>query len=179
MREILLNICMTAIALCLFKMLIPEGTMKKQTNFLIACFFLASLIFFFSSGKINFNHGLQAAQSQQLSIPHVDFEEEYTNAQKRAINNEMAARLSNILSRHNIFPEEIYTSVNISDKYSISINEIRLVFLKEGEEESDEEVRLLGEAMHIVKKEVGDDILITGEFDKSDSVGGSAAEQVA
>jgi hypothetical protein len=65
------------------------------------------------------------------------------------------------LYEQEIFPEEIYVNVNISDKLSISINEIRLVIKqKEGEEHFDE----LKRAVNIIEKEVGDGVFIAGEF---------------
>jgi hypothetical protein len=179
MREILLNICLTAIALCLFKMLLPENTLKKQADFLIACFFLASLTLFFTSGRVNFANGLEFSEE---NIPYIDFEEEYANAQKRAIEREMKARIQRVLAAESLLAEEIYVFVNISDKFSISITEVRLVFLGDGavphndegeqEDEIDEinetndeinpALETLKQAIHIVQKEVGDSVLVTG-----------------
>jgi len=162
MREILLNICLTAIALCLFKMLVPENTMKKQADFLIACFFLSLLIFFFTSGRANFAYNTDFSGVEVVG--YVDFDEQYAEAQKRAIQREIKSALSRILADEGILVQEIYTTVNISDKYSISIIEVRLVFLKKGGEEDEEEIETLKKAVSIAQKEVGDDILITGEF---------------
>ena len=165
MREILLNICMTAIALCLFKMLIPDNSMKKQADFLISCFFLASMLFFFTSGRMDFAKG---ADFSQETIPYINFDEEYAKAQRNAIGNEMRLKIMNVLADEGIYPEEIYVIVNISGKQSISINEIRLVFLKQTDseefEESEEEIEILREAVRITRKEVGRDITVTGEF---------------
>jgi hypothetical protein len=161
MREILLNICLTAIALCLFKMLIPENSMKKQADFLVACFFLASMAFFFTNGRVNFNYNKEFLSE---NIPYVEFQEEYANAQKRAIERELHSSLSRVLAEEDIFPQEINISVHISDKYSISINEIRLVLVSEGDDESEEDLEALKKAIHIIQKEVGDGILITGEL---------------
>ncbi|MCL2071663.1 MAG: hypothetical protein FWH07_05450 [Oscillospiraceae bacterium] len=192
MREILLNICITAIALCLFKMLLPENAMKKQANFLIACFFLASMVFFFTTGKLEFAGGddftAVFSDSDDNDNAFIDFEQAYAHAQTRAIERETRSKLTEILAKEKLFFEEIYTSINISDKYSISINEIRLVLDLEHEnsrainqeedaeenefvenEPNDESLEILKKAMQIIQKEVGDKILITGEF-KSDSV---------
>jgi len=194
MREVLLNICLTAVALCIFKMLVPENSMKKQTDFLIACFFLASLAVFFTTGRINLNN-INAESLLDFSsadIPYSDFEAAHANAQMRAIEREMQSSILKILADEEIFPKEIYINIsindNISDKYSISINEIRLVLDLEHEnsrainqeedaeenefvenEPNDESLEILKKAMQIIQKEVGDKILITGEF-KSDSV---------
>jgi hypothetical protein len=146
-------------------MLVPENTMKKQADFLIACFFLSSLVFFFTAGRINLGEGFDFGFE---TVAYRDFDEEYTKAQIRAARQEMSRILSTALADEGIFPQEILTSVNISDKYSISINEIRLVFLKKEDEENDEEIEMLKQAVYIVQKEVGGDILITGEFSTLD-----------
>ncbi|MCL1866651.1 MAG: hypothetical protein FWF82_04505 [Oscillospiraceae bacterium] len=167
MREILLNICLTAVALCLFKMLIPETSSKKQTDFLISCFFLASLIFFFSSDTVSLG-AVYGEESPQINIPYIDFDSQYADAQSKAVEGEMNRLVRRILADENIFPEEIYTIINISDKYSISINEIRLVSIKEKTDETDEvsetQLEELKKAIQIIQKEVGDSIIISGEF---------------
>ena len=175
MREILLNICITAIALCLFKMLLPENAMKKQANFLIACFFLASMVFFFTTGKLEFAGGddftAVFSDSDDNDNAFIDFEQAYAHAQTRAIERETRSKLTEILAKEKLFFEEIYTSINISDKYSISINEIRLVSLSENPDEpSPTELESLTKAIHIVQKEVGVDITVTGEFIERDGV---------
>jgi len=169
MREALLNICLTAIGLCLFKMLLPENAMKKQAEFLICCFFLTSLLFFFSAGRVNLANG---ADFDLVEIEYSDFEHEYLLVKRQAVAVEMRQRLNVILNAEKIYPQEIFTIVNISDKYSISINEIRLVFAKQELTDSDddsddvgeEELEMLKKAIHIVQKEVGADISVTGEF---------------
>jgi len=170
MREIILNICLTAIALCLFKMLLPESSMKKQTNFLIACFFLASMMFFFTTGRINFAHGAEfdIGLFSGEGISYANFDEEYAEAVRRATERELHSKLLRVLDEEDIHLEEIYVSVNISDKYSISINEIKLVFLSqdvnEESEEFQEQLKVLRNAIHIVQKEVGGRVFVTGEF---------------
>jgi hypothetical protein len=142
-------------------MLIPENSMKKQASFLISCFFLASMMFFFSSGRVNLNEGVQFVLDE---IPYINFDEQYSNAKRQSIALEMKTKLNTVLAADEIYPQEILTIVDISDKYRISINEIRLVFLKSESEPSETELDTLKKAIHIVQKEVGDDILITGEF---------------
>ncbi|MCL1881623.1 MAG: hypothetical protein FWF76_05540 [Oscillospiraceae bacterium] len=179
MREILLNICLIAVALCLFKMLLPENSMKKQTNFLIALFFLSSMLFFFTSGRIDFVYGIDFSDFVQKEFPYIDFEEELTSAQLRAIKREVITQsneyLTELLAEHEIFPEEIRVNVfietnenktteasTISDKYSISISEVRLVFSNE-EQHFDQ----LREAINIIQKEVGNEVFVAGYFSQA------------
>ena len=176
MREVILNICLTALALCLFKMLVPETSMKKQTNFLVACFFLASLMFFFTTGRINPAHGADFGSLLSLeAVEFANFDAEYSEIVARATERELHTKLTRILAERDIHPQEIYINVNISDKYSISIKEIRLVFpgrcsvSQQGEEfqESDEfrqQIEMLRDAIHIVQKEVGGRVFVTGQF---------------
>jgi hypothetical protein len=165
MREILLNICLVSIALCLFKMLLPESSVQKQVNFLIACFFLSSMLFFFTSGRLDLAHGLSFDREE---ITFADFEEQFTQAQIRAIEREVQREsqrvFGGVLASANIFPEEIRTSVNISDESGISISEVRLVFAATSDEPTEDEIGLLRNAIYIIQKEVGERISVTGEF---------------
>ncbi|MCL2035825.1 MAG: hypothetical protein FWG83_00355 [Oscillospiraceae bacterium] len=163
MREILLNVCLMAIALSLFKMLLPEGSAKKQTDFMVSCFFLAGFAFFFTSGRVNFASEFET-DGLFDNIPYINFEEEYNKAQSHAVEKEISHQLTRILAEEEIFVRQISVNVNISDKYSISINEIRVVLTKEGDEENEEEIERLRESFRIIQREVGDEILITGEF---------------
>jgi len=140
----------------MFKMLLPDNSAKKQVDFLIGCFFLASIVFFFTSGRVNFAYGVEYTNE---NIQYVNFDEAYGNAQSAAVNRELGAHFKRVLADEDIFVTEILINTNISDKYSISINEIRLVFENEAEDFED-----LSRAIHIIQKEVGDRILISGEF---------------
>lgn len=176
----LLNICIIAVALCLFKMIIPENFAKKQVDFLVSCFFLASIAFLLTGAGINFDYDTAFSFKETA---YADFDESYTKAREQALQKELSYTLKTILEKERIFPEEILISVNISDKYSISINEIRLVFVAEelmatntdvseiaevGDisevAETPEQLETLKQAIHIVQKEVGGNILVTGEF---------------
>jgi hypothetical protein len=137
-------------------------------------------MFFFTSGRVNLTDGDFGGVFSVDEIPVVDFDEEYSEAQRRIISNEMQSRLNRILAAEGIEPEEIYTIVNISDKYSISINEIRLVFPKSADsdvEAGEQEMEILKNAIHIVQKEVGKGILVTGEFREYGSSGIDATVQ--
>jgi len=158
MRQAILNICLVAIALSLFKTLIPETSMKKQTDFLVACFFTASLLFLFTKGGINLAANIDFSAEETA---YADFGERYAETQKRAIGVQIKERIGGVLAAEGIYPDEIYTVVNISNKYSISINEIRLVFRTGSDETVMETVK---KAVAVAQKEVGDSILVSGEL---------------
>jgi len=160
MRQTLLNICLTAIALSLFKMLVPENSLKKQTDFLIACFFTASLLFLFTSGGINLAGAIDLSAN---AASYADLSERYAEAQKHAIGVQMRERIGALLAKEGVYPDEIYTIVNISGKYSISISEIRLVFRDKGEY-PESVMETLKKGVALTQKEVGDSILVSGEL---------------
>jgi hypothetical protein len=149
-------------------MLLPENVMKKQVDFLIACFFLASVLFFFTTGRFDLAQGLNLDDFSHNEHSYTDFEREFTAAQVRAVEREvqreMRFRIAEILAEQGLFAQEICTSVNISDSHSISISEVRLVFAVQGDEPGDEELAMLRDAIHIIQKEVGERVLVTGEI---------------
>lgn len=152
MREVLLNICLTAVAVSLFKMLIPENTFKKQINFLISCFFIVSVIFFISGGNYDIS-ALQETLRQENT--YVDFSEEITKERRREISEKMTERVKEVLAEEEIYPKKIYIIVNISGIYSISINEIKLVLSDEDD---------FQKASELVEREVGKSIKVSIEI---------------
>jgi len=160
MREIIFSVCMTAIALSLFKMLLPETALKKQMAFLISCFFLSALLSFFTYYRADLAKGLSPEAFALEEIAFRDFEQELFNAQSRAIERE-AVRAAEFaiaakLAQADIFAQNIFVSINISDEHSISISEVRLVF------HNLDELETLAQAMQITQKEVGERVLVTG-----------------
>jgi len=161
MRQVLLNICFVAVALSLFKMLVPENSMKKQTDFLTACFFTASVLFMFTAGRVNLADALDLnSEIIPKTTNFADYGLKYAEAQKKAIGAEIREKVGALLSADGIYPDEIYTVVNISGKYGISINEIRLVFRDRGEETFE----IMSRATAAVQREVGESILVSGEL---------------
>ncbi len=152
MRAALLNICLVAVGVGILKMLIPVNSFDKQINFLISCFFIASIIFSFSNEHIDF----KSMAGEINSKPYVDFTASLTNDRKNAIATELSERVREVLVNNQISPKKIYVIVNISGLHSISINEIKLVL-----SEYDDFQR----ASDIVTEEVGSDIKVSIEFE--------------
>jgi len=154
MRIIILNICFIAVATALFRMLIPENSFKKQIGFLISCFFITSIVALITNADINFDEftGIEFGTESN----YIDFSEQTTAARKRAIGEEVAARVREVLAEHEIYPSKIYVIVNISGLYSISINEIRLVLPPDAD---------FSLASVITEREAGRDIKVTIEAD--------------
>jgi len=152
MRELLLNISLVAIAAALFRMLIPESSFRKQVGFLIACFFITAVISLVTGADIDFGgtDGISFSTESRIT----DFTGQTTAQRKRAIGEEVSGRVSELLAAHDIYPSKIYVIVNISDLYSISINEIKLVLPPDAD---------FGRASALVEREVGEGIQVTFE----------------
>lgn len=160
MREIILNICLVAIATALFKMLVPESGFKKQISFLISCFFITAAVSFITGGNAELEQfgrdfGVIFGKAD-TSYKITDFSEQTLKEQKRAIGEQVSARVREVLEKADIFPLRIYVIVNISDNYSISINEIKLVLPPDSN---------LIQASALIEKEVGSDIKVTIEVE--------------
>ena len=156
MREILLNISLVAIASALFKMLIPENSFKKQIGFLVACFFVTSVMAQITGGDFELGNLDLITFSGENESRFTDFSEQTTAYRKRIIADEMGARIREVLEQNGIEPSKIYVIVNISGLYSISINEIKLVLPYDAD---------LVLASSLVEKEVGAGIKVTIDID--------------
>ncbi|MCL2693625.1 MAG: stage III sporulation protein AF [Oscillospiraceae bacterium] len=156
MREILLNICIVAVAAALFKMLVPDNSFKKQIGFLISCFFITSVVSFVTSGRHEFG-GLSDIADVTIEGGFTDFTEQTLAQRKQAIAGELSSRVRQTLEENGIEPVKIYVIVNISGLYSISINEIKLVLPPDGD---------FARASALVEKEVGRNIKVTFEVDE-------------
>jgi len=150
MREILLNICLVAVATALFRMLVPENSFRKQIGFLTACFFITAVISLVSGREAVF--GDVSGVDFGTESKFIDFSEQTTKQRKQAIGEELSGRVREVLNRNGIEPSKIYVIVNISGLYSISINEIKLVLPPESD---------FIKASAIVEKEVGEGIKVT------------------
>jgi len=157
MKEILLNICLVAVGTALFKMLIPENSMKKQIGFLISCFFITALISFIKGGEWDVK-GIDFDGGNTGYTDYVDFSQQVNADRKREIAAEMSARIRETLELKEIYPFKIYVIVNISGLYSISISEIKLVLPPDGD---------FAEASALVEKEVGPGIKVSIEVEES------------
>ncbi|MDR2560039.1 MAG: stage III sporulation protein AF [Oscillospiraceae bacterium] len=153
-RAILLNICFVAAATALFRMLVPENNFKKQISFLISCFFITAVISLVSGADINFDEFTGVEFGSEAGF--IDFSEQVTSARKRAVAEELSARVREILEKEEIYPSKIYVIVNISGLYSISINEIRLVLPPEAD---------FTRASALTEREAGRGIKVTIEAD--------------
>lgn len=149
----LLTICMTAVAAALFRMLVPDGKLTKQVSLLIVCVFLLSGINALSGAELCLDEeSLELSQSTEL----VRFSGDVNTALQKKICSDMSDRLYKLLAEREIYPKQIHVNVNISGLYSISIEQVKLVFDR-GEEQTAEK------AYSLVREELPDEIeVVTG-----------------
>lgn len=149
----ILTICFIALITGLFKMLVPQNNFKAQISFLIACFFAVNVIS--CVGNADFDLSVDFSGE---SIPIVDFTEVVSDEAKRRVNKATQKEVLLWLSLYDIDTENISVIVHISGMYSISINEIELVF------SDDTDTKTLEKAVGIVQEKVGEDIKVTPTF---------------
>ena len=122
------SICVAAIAMALFKMLIPENKFKKQLSVLVACVFLLTGITAASGAELDIN---EDKFELGINADYISFSERVNEDLKKRICDEMRDKLRNLLNENEIYPEEIHIIVNISGLYSIDITQVELVFRAE------------------------------------------------
>ena len=122
------SVCVAAIAMALFKMLIPENKFKKQLSVLVACVFLLTGITAASGAELDIN---EDKFELGINSDYISFSERVNEDLKKRICDEMRDKLRNLLNENEIYPEEIHIIVNISGLYSIDITQVELVFRAE------------------------------------------------
>lgn len=145
--QILSTICVAAIGAALYKILVPENKFSKQIGLLTAGVFLLIIITAFSGVKPDFDI---SRFEQETSEKIDDFSNEVNEQLKKEICEKTEEKIREVLSEHEIYPEEIHIIVNISGLYGIDISEIRIVLNESGTAEETAEI-LRGELADTVK----------------------------
>ncbi|MBQ9484445.1 MAG: hypothetical protein IJU82_09655 [Ruminiclostridium sp.] len=155
MKELLISICVTAVMTGVYKALVPSDKMSSQVKLLVSCFFMVSVINAVS-GAVPF-WDISDILDADTSYNDYSVQLEKLTAEETA--NELRKRISEKLAEENISPEKIYIDVNISDSGSISISEIKLVFIRK-------EYELHGQrAVVLVRSVTGTKVKVTAEPD--------------
>lgn len=138
-----------------YKALVPSDKMSSQVKLLVSCFFMVSVINAVS-GAVPF-WDISDILDADTSYNDYSVQLEKLTAEETA--NELRKRISEKLAEENISPEKIYIDVNISDSGSISISEIKLVFIRK-------EYELHGQrAVVLVRSVTGTKVKVTAEPD--------------
>lgn len=123
--KFLTTLCMAALTVALFRMLVPENKLSKQLAALVGAVFILTSISALSNAE--FSIGADAFPSQTEAL-YYRTPNSANEALERQICAEMSDKIYAILAPRGIFPQEIRVSVNISGLYSINITQVELVF---------------------------------------------------
>ncbi len=147
-----MSVAVVTIAAAMFKLLAPEHKFKKQIGVLISCFFMLSVLKIVSGQSLSLD--ADAAEITAENPLVIDFTQKTIDYTQRQAAKELSQSLYALLEENGVRPKQIYVNINISNLYSISINEVRLVF-PDGEDEKAQK------ALEITKNAVGENITVT------------------
>lgn len=120
--------CFLGIAIAVFNSLYPSEKFAGQIKIIFSLIFILSVIKPIASGKADIPETAAAASSVSGSADYYssvsDRADEYFI---RSVENNISSVLESALHEIEIYPEEIETSINISENYGISINEVKIV----------------------------------------------------
>lgn len=149
----LVSICIAAICIALYKLLVPENKFSGQISFLCVCVFLLTGISAVSGAEIDLSSDPYELGADENYIEFSQITEE--QARKR-VGTEMREKIKAILAEREIFPEEIHVIINISGLYGIDISQVKLVF-NAGEQAAADA------AADVLSRELPEDIRIVTE----------------
>ena len=96
MREMILNISLVAIATAIFRMIMPDSSLKKQIAFLAACFFALSAVNICKNGGVDLSALTEAFRNEG---GYVDFSAEEYRITRMKVAEGLSERLKEILPR--------------------------------------------------------------------------------
>ena len=137
----LTSICIAAIAMALFRLLVPENKFSKQITLLIACVFLLTGRTAASGAEINLEDSAELGENADF----ICFSEQVDGQLKQKICRNMEVKIRALLAENGLFPEEVHIIVNISGLYGINISEVKVLF--GGEEGLETARKILGNAL--------------------------------
>lgn len=127
-RTIAFTACFLGIAIAVFNSLYPSEKFAGQLKIIFSLIFILSLIKPIASGKADIPEIAEAASAVSESTDYYfsmnDRADEYFI---RSVENNISSVLESSLHEIEIYPEEIETSINISENFGISINEVKIV----------------------------------------------------
>lgn len=124
-RMIGMSICVTAAAVAIFSMLIPDAKLEQVVKFAVSLFFLASLAAPFASwegGKLEFSLGSLPVSSWRQADLETAVQQQFTGLAERRL----SALMEDALVREGIRPEKVQASIHIAGDGSVSIKQIRI-----------------------------------------------------
>lgn len=141
--------CFVSLAISFIDMICPEKKFDKQLKVIFSLIFVIAVINPFIKGEIDFDFPEFDMVSSDISFE----KERYSDEVIKQIEKNIENGLKNDLAEKELYPEEIFVSVNISDNNSISISKV--VFYTENSETEEKiytEIRkILGEETEIIR----------------------------
>lgn len=129
-KEAALGICLVAVAVGLFRMLIPDGKYKTQITFLTACIFSVCVL-----GTVSeFVHVIDTDITVS-SVSAVDFSEKLSEQARITAARGVREKIKELLQSNGYYCSKIYITANIDGAFCISITEVELLFPKDTPEE--------------------------------------------
>ncbi|MCM1023394.1 MAG: stage III sporulation protein AF [Prevotella sp.] len=128
-RAVSVTACFLSIVIAIFGSLYPSEKFAGQLKMIFSLIFILSLIKPVLNGKLNLPEITETAAASTS-----DYEALRSGADEyfiRSAEKNIGAVLEASLHEIGIYPEEIETSINISENYSISINEVKIVLKTE------------------------------------------------
>ncbi len=137
-RTIAFTACFLGIAIAVFNSLYPSEKFAGQLKIIFSLIFILSLVKPIASGKVDIPEIAAAASAASGSADY------YSSMSGRAdeyfirsVENNISSVLESSLHEIEIYPEEIKTSINISENYGISINEVKIVLNEQNAHEAE------------------------------------------
>lgn len=123
-RSIAFAACFLGIVITIFNSLYPSEKFSKQLKTIFSLIFILSIIKPITAGKITFpeiGDTVSASADHYASLNENTYKYFISSVERN-----ISSTLSGKLREKNIYPEEIETSINISENGSISINEVKI-----------------------------------------------------
>lgn len=145
-KELVTTLCLAGIGLAIYKMMVPSGTYEKQIRVLVSLVFILGVISPFARGEIS----IPVSANNELieSIEYARIEEQANSYLKSHFTTNLESALIKVLEEKGIAVDKISVNVDISEEYSISINEVRVLISNNAD---------TGAVKAAIIKEVGED----------------------
>ncbi len=145
-KELVTTLCLAGIGLAIYKMMVPSGTYEKQIRVLVSLVFILGVISPFARGEIS----IPVSANNELieSIEYARIEEQANSYLKSHFTTNLESALIKVLEEKGVAVDKISVNVDISEEYSISINEVRVLISNNAD---------TGAVKAAIIKEVGED----------------------
>lgn len=149
-KSVLLSVSLLTVATGILKMLIPDNKFKKQISFLVSCIFAISLI----SGFDDMSNFISFDFSKLQNVEVIDFNEKLSEEARKEAAKAVRVKVEELMKNNNFNVQKVYVIAHINGAFCISISEIEILF---STDETEERVK---QAIDLVSREVGNDIIV-------------------